>query len=69
MLEIDISKLTLEAVKDIGLDTKEALRCKNFWTLGLIYWLYGRDREPTDRLAEPTLRQAGPKSPRPTSRR
>ncbi|MEM9683683.1 MAG: 2-oxoacid:acceptor oxidoreductase subunit alpha [Pseudomonadota bacterium] len=46
-LKIDISKLTLEAVKDLGLSSKEALRCKNFWTLGLVYWLYGRKREST----------------------
>ena len=46
-LKIDISKLTLEAVKDMGLTSKEGLRCKNFWTLGLVYWLYGRSRKST----------------------
>ena len=46
-LKIDISKLTLEAVKELGLTSKEGLRCKNFWTLGLVYWLYGRSRKPT----------------------
>jgi len=53
MLKIDISKMTLEAVKDSGLTSKEGLRCKNFWTLGLVYWLYGRNRKPsTDWLTE-----------------
>ncbi len=47
MVQIDISKLTLEAVKEIDLSKKEALRCKNFWTLGLMLWMYGRDREAT----------------------
>ncbi len=47
VMEIDISKLTMEAVKDHELSNKEALRSKNMWTLGLIYWLYDRDREPT----------------------
>jgi len=47
VVTIDISKLTMEAVKDHGLSNKEALRSKNMWTLGLIYWLYDRDREPT----------------------
>ncbi len=47
VVRIDISKLTLEAVKAHGLSNKEALRSKNMWTLGLIYWLYDRDREPT----------------------
>jgi 2-oxoglutarate ferredoxin oxidoreductase subunit alpha len=46
-LKIDISKLTLEAVKAMGLTSKEGLRCKNFWTLGLVYWLYGRSRQST----------------------
>jgi len=44
VLSIDISRLTLEAVKPLGLSQKDALRCKNMWTLGLIYWMYDRDR-------------------------
>lgn len=47
VLTIDISKLTMEAVKAHELSNKEALRSKNMWTLGLIYWLYDRDRETT----------------------
>jgi 2-oxoglutarate ferredoxin oxidoreductase subunit alpha len=47
VFEIDVSRLTLEAVKSFGLSQKDALRSKNFWTLGLIYWLYNRDRKPT----------------------
>ncbi|MEQ8195110.1 MAG: 2-oxoacid:acceptor oxidoreductase subunit alpha [Rhodospirillales bacterium] len=47
VLKVDISKLTFEAVKDTGLSQKEAMRCKNLWTLGLVYWMYGRDRQPT----------------------
>ncbi len=44
LLPIDISVRTLEAVKEFGLTKKEALRSKNMWTLGLVYWLYDRDR-------------------------
>jgi 2-oxoglutarate ferredoxin oxidoreductase subunit alpha len=44
---IDISALTLESVKHLGLTNKEALRCKNMWTLGLVYWMYDRDRKST----------------------
>ena len=47
VLQIDMSRLTLEAVKPFGLSNKDGLRCKNFWSLGLVYWLYGRDRQPT----------------------
>lgn len=47
VVKIDISKMTLESVKEFDVTSKEGLRCKNFWTLGLVYWLYGREREPT----------------------
>ncbi|TVR82916.1 MAG: 2-oxoacid:acceptor oxidoreductase subunit alpha [Rhodospirillales bacterium] len=46
-LRLDISQLTLDAVKPFGLSQKDALRCKNMWALGLVYWLYDRDRRPT----------------------
>ncbi|HEY3498261.1 MAG TPA: 2-oxoacid:acceptor oxidoreductase subunit alpha [Polyangiaceae bacterium] len=52
LLSIDITKLTLLAVKDSGLSNKEAHRCKNFWTLGLMFWIYGRPLEPTLRWIE-----------------
>ena len=42
LLAIDISKNTLGAVKETGVSSKEANRCKNFWTLGLMFWIYGR---------------------------
>ena len=63
-IAIDISKMTLEAVKPFGLSQHEALRCKNLWTLGLVYWMFDRDRQPTRdwvrrRFAdEPTLAEA-----------
>ena len=46
MLAFDISQLTLESVKPFGLGNKEALRCKNMWTLGLALWMFDRGREP-----------------------
>ncbi len=45
VLKVDMTAQTLEAVKDSGLNKKEGLRCKNMWALGLIYWMFGRDRE------------------------
>jgi len=47
VIPLEISKMTLEAVKGLGLSQKDALRCKNFWTLGLMLWMYDRDREAT----------------------
>jgi 2-oxoglutarate ferredoxin oxidoreductase subunit alpha len=52
LLNIDISKLTLASVKETGLSTKEANRCKNFWTLGLMFWIYGRPMEPSIKWIE-----------------
>lgn len=47
LLPIDITKNTQAAVKESGLSNKESNRCKNFWTLGLMFWIYGRDMAPT----------------------
>src|SRR5690348_626413 len=47
VLSIDITKHTVASVKDTGLSNKEAHRCKNFWTLGLMFWIYSRPLEPT----------------------
>ncbi len=47
VLALDVSKMTLESVKQVGLGSKEANRCKNMWTLGLMYWLFGRERDQT----------------------
>jgi 2-oxoglutarate ferredoxin oxidoreductase subunit alpha len=46
VIHFNISQLTLEAVKPFGLGNKEALRCKNMWTLGLALWMFDRDRQP-----------------------
>ncbi len=44
VIKIDMSRLTVESVKEFGLSNKEALRSKNMWALGLVYWMYGRPR-------------------------
>ena len=46
LLHFNISQLTMDAVKPFGLGNKEALRCKNMWTLGLALWMFDRDRKP-----------------------
>jgi 2-oxoglutarate ferredoxin oxidoreductase subunit alpha len=46
LVPLNISQLTLDAVKPFGLGNKEALRCKNMWTLGLALWMFDRDRAP-----------------------
>src|SRR3546814_1033883 len=47
VIEVDMSQMTQDALKDAGLTKKEALRCKNLWALGLVYWMFGRRRQAT----------------------
>ncbi len=50
LFKVSMTKIVREVCKDTGLSTKEIDRCKNFFALGLVYWLYGRDLEPTLRF-------------------
>ena len=42
---VDMNKLTETAVAGSGLSNKDAARCKNYFALGLMYWLYSRPIE------------------------
>ena len=46
VIEIGVSTQTLEAVKPHGLSKSDAEQCKNFWALGAVMWMFGRDRQP-----------------------
>jgi 2-oxoglutarate ferredoxin oxidoreductase subunit alpha len=47
-----MTKLTRLAVEGLGLSVKEADRCRNFFAMGLVFWLYDRPLEPTLRYIE-----------------
>ncbi|MEZ4455046.1 MAG: 2-oxoacid:acceptor oxidoreductase subunit alpha [Gemmatimonadales bacterium] len=47
VLRLDVTKLNAEAVKPFNLSAKESVRCRNMWTLGLMLWMYGRERSHT----------------------
>ena len=47
VLEIDITKQVLAAVAEFNLGHKTGVRSKNMWTLGLVLWLFDRDRAGT----------------------
>jgi 2-oxoglutarate/2-oxoacid ferredoxin oxidoreductase subunit alpha len=49
---VELGKLTRAALKDLGLDAKSMDRCKNFFALGMCYWLYNRSMETTLRWIE-----------------
>jgi len=47
VFEIPITKSTTLALQDSGLNMKEITRCKNFYALGIMFWLYNRPMEST----------------------
>jgi 2-oxoglutarate ferredoxin oxidoreductase subunit alpha len=49
VVEIPITKLNREALRGLSLSQREMDRCKNFFALGLMYWLYHRPMESTER--------------------
>ena len=44
---IELTKLTRVALQDLGLDAKSMDRCKNFFALGMCYWLFNRPMDST----------------------
>ncbi len=49
---VDLTGMTVEAVKEFGLTRKDASRAKNMFALGLVSWMYGRPTEPTETFLE-----------------
>jgi 2-oxoglutarate/2-oxoacid ferredoxin oxidoreductase subunit alpha len=46
LLLVDMNTLTEAALHGSGLSTKEVARCKNYFALGIMYWMYSRPIEP-----------------------
>src|ERR1700678_2749757 len=42
LFSVELTKLTRSALKELGLDAKSMTRCRNFFALGMCYWLYNR---------------------------
>ncbi len=47
VIDVDISLLTKESLKDSGLTTKDIERSKNMFVLGVLYWMYNRPLDST----------------------
>tara|TARA_Y100001960_G_scaffold332468_1_gene433081 strand:+ start:398 stop:2257 length:1860 start_codon:yes stop_codon:yes gene_type:complete len=45
--EVKITTMTRKALEDVEISSNFADRCKNFFALGLMYWMYSRPLEPT----------------------
>ncbi|HEY2824463.1 MAG TPA: 2-oxoacid:acceptor oxidoreductase family protein, partial [Gemmatimonadales bacterium] len=52
VLPLDIAKLTHLAVEPFGLTARESTRCRNMWALGLMLWMYGREKEASVKWLE-----------------
>jgi len=64
LFAVELTRLTRAALQQLGLDAKSMDRCKNFFALGMCYWLYNRSMEATVRWiddkfkSKPQLAQA-----------
>jgi 2-oxoglutarate ferredoxin oxidoreductase subunit alpha len=52
VVEVPLTKLNREALKQLDLSQRDSDRCKNFFALGIMYWLYNRPMESTLRWLE-----------------
>ncbi len=52
VIKVAMTALTRGSVAELGISTKIADRCKNFFAMGLLFWLFGRDVKPTLRYIE-----------------
>lgn len=48
VVAVDITKLTMEALRETSLDQKSMLRCKNMFALGMTYWMFERSLEHSE---------------------
>jgi len=47
-IEVPLSTLTVKALAESPLSGKERARCKNFYALGIMYWLFSRPMDSTE---------------------
>ena len=52
LFPVELERLTRNSLEHLGLDAKSMDRCKNFFALGMCYWLYNRSMDPTVRWIE-----------------
>lgn len=52
VFSVPMTSMTRGAVEGLDLSQKEADRCRNFFAMGLVFWLYGRSMKPTLRFID-----------------
>lgn len=48
VVKVELTRLTREALNDIDLSTRVKDRCKNFFALGMMYWVFNRSMKATE---------------------
>ncbi len=68
LIRVPMTTLTRKSLEELGLGVKVADRCRNFFAMGLVYWLFGRDPSATLRFIrdkfgnKPDIAQANEKA-------
>ncbi|MBI1936801.1 MAG: 2-oxoacid:acceptor oxidoreductase subunit alpha [Ignavibacteriales bacterium] len=52
VISVELTKLTMTALEGIDLSIKDKDKCKNFFALGIMYWMYNRPIDITDKWLE-----------------
>jgi len=52
VIEAPVTQLTMETLKDSGLDKKSIVRSKNMFALGMVYWIFNRPLKYTEEFFE-----------------
>ncbi|MCX7875404.1 MAG: 2-oxoacid:acceptor oxidoreductase subunit alpha [Melioribacteraceae bacterium] len=52
VIPVDLTKLTMTTLEDLTLSNKEKEKCKNFFALGILYWMYNRPLDVTMKWLE-----------------
>ncbi len=60
LFQVEISKLTINALRDMQLPTRTMMRSRNFFALGLTSWLFHRPIEPTIKWIEQRFKKNAP---------
>jgi 2-oxoglutarate ferredoxin oxidoreductase subunit alpha len=58
VIKVDFEHLVGKAVEGTGVSTKDASRCKNFYALGLVFWIYSRDTEREEQAIRERFKKA-----------
>ena len=59
VIEVDLAARTKEALANSPLDARGKERCKNMYALGILYWMFHRDMEPTIKAIEQKFAKKG----------